>query len=168
VKIAIDVYYSDNHAKSIGVMFQNWEDTEPNKIITSYTVNPLEYESGLFYKRELPCIIELMEHIDISQIYTIIIDGYVYLNDDKKPGLGYYVYKNFEGTIPVIGVAKTPFHNNKAYTKNIYRGKSLKPLYISSIGIDTAAAAEYIRNMSGEYRNPYMLKLLDSKTKETD
>ena len=168
MKIAIDVYYTNNKAKSVGIIFKNWEDTQPYNIISSHTTNPFEYESGRFYKRELPCIIELMELVDMNQIHTIIVDGYVYLDDDKKPGLGYYVYKNFESKIPVIGVAKTAFHDNKTYVMSIYRGKSQKPLFVSSIGIETPAAAKYIQSMSGEYRIPYLLKLMDSKTRESD
>ena len=164
--IAIDVYYSDNKAKSVGVIFDSWNDAEPLKIISTYTDNPLKYEPGFFYKRELPCIQELLKLVDLNQIHTIIVDGYVYLDKNKSPGLGSYVYSSFSGRIPVIGVAKTAFHDNQAFVEKIYRGKSIKPLYITSIGIDLADAATLVQKMSGNYRIPHLLKLLDSKTRE--
>lgn len=164
--IAVDVYYEENKAKSVGVVFQSWEDSNPLEIITSYTENPQEYETGFFYKRELPCIQELLKFTDINQIHTIVVDGYVYLNNEKKPGLGHYVYTHFSGTIPVIGVAKSAFHDNETFVKKIYRGNSSKPLYISSVGLELEVAAEHIQSMYGEYRFPHLLKLLDKQTKE--
>lgn len=164
--IAVDVNYGENQAKSVGVIFQRWEDSKPLEVIVSYTENPHEYEPGFFYKRELPCIQELLKLTDINQIHTIVVDGYVYLNNEKKPGLGHYVYTNFEGRIPVIGVAKSAFHDNEALVKKIYRGSSTKPLYITSVGMELEVAAEHIQSMYGEYRFPHLLKLLDQQTKE--
>lgn len=39
-------------------------------------------------------------------------------------------------------------------------------LYIKSIGMEVAVAAEHIQSMHGEYRFPHLLKLLDKQTKE--
>jgi len=164
--IAVDVYYEENKAKSVGVIFQSWGDSDPLEVITSYTENPQEYEAGFFYKRELPCIQELLKCTDINQIHTIVVDGYVYLNNEKRPGLGHYVHTHFSGTIPVIGVAKNAFHDNETFVKKIYRGNSSKPLYISSVGVELEVAAEHIQRMYGEYRFPHLLKLLDKHTKE--
>jgi len=165
--IAVDVYYEENKAKSVGVIFQGWEDSKPFEVIETFTENPHEYETGSFYKRELPCIQELLKLIDLNQIHTIVVDGYVYLNDEKKPGLGHHVYTHFSGKIPVIGVAKNAFRDNEAFVKKIYRGSSSKPLYITAVGIDLADAAQHIQRMHGEYRFPHLLKLLDMHTKET-
>lgn len=164
--IAVDVFYEENQAKAVGVIFQSWEDSEPLEIITSYTENPHEYEPGFFYKRELPCIRELMKLTDINQIHTIVVDGYVYLNNMKRPGLGHFVYTDFAGEIPVIGVAKNAFHDNEALVQKIYRGKSAKPLYVTSVGMELAVAAQHIESMYGDYRFPHLLKLLDKQTKE--
>ncbi|QTH42796.1 endonuclease V [Cohnella sp. LGH] len=164
--IAVDVYYEENRAKSVGVIFQRWEDSKPLEVITSYTETPHEYETGFFYKRELPCIQELLKLTDINQIHTLVVDGYVYLDNEKKPGLGHYVYTNYLGEIPVIGVAKNAFHNNEALVRKIYRGSSSKPLYITAVGMELEIAAEHIQSMYGEYRFPHLLKLLDKQTKE--
>ncbi|ETT54536.1 endonuclease V [Paenibacillus sp. FSL P4-0338] len=166
--IAVDVYYEENQAKSVGVIFQGWEDSAPLDVIVSYTENPRAYEPGSFYKRELPCIRELLKLTDTNQIHTIVVDGYVYLDQERKPGLGHYVYTDFSGRIPVIGVAKNAFHDNdnEALVKKICRGTSAKPLYITSIGIEPDTAARHIQRMHGEYRFPYLLKLLDKHTKE--
>jgi deoxyinosine 3'endonuclease (endonuclease V) len=95
----------------------------------------------------------------------IIIDGYVFLDDNQKAGLGYHLYKSLEDDIPVIGVAKTAFKDNKALVAEVYRGISRKPLFVTSIGIELKDAAENIRNMHGGFRMPGLLKLLDTHTK---
>lgn len=163
--IAADVYYTANRAKAVGVLFRNWSDTEPHDIVVAYTDNPLEYEPGNFYKRELPCIQALIAKINLDRLNAIIVDGYVYLNDDQKPGLGYYVYQCYNERIPVIGVAKSSFHDNNALSAEVYRGNSTRPLFITAAGMDLAEAAAHIQSMHGHYRFPYLLKLLDTHTK---
>ena len=163
--LAVDVYYYENKAKSVGVLFRNWEDPQPFRVISAFHENPLEYVPGSFYKRELPCILDLLRDVDTSQLNVVVVDGYVYLDNEMKPGLGHYVYESLGGAVPVIGVAKTAFHDNESVVTRVYRGKSSKPLYISSVGIEAEKAAEYIQNMSGTFRIPHLLKLLDMNTK---
>ncbi len=164
--IAIDVYYRENDAKSVGVLFHQWNDKEPAEVIESYTSNYGEYEPGAFYKRELPCILDLMEKTDLSRIKTILIDGYVYLDNNNKPGSGHHLYEALNKEIPVIGIAKKSFHHNQEIVKKVYRGQSISPLFITSVGIDPEQAATYIKNMAGEYRIPTLLKLVDTFTKQ--
>jgi deoxyinosine 3'endonuclease (endonuclease V) len=166
MKLAVDVYYFENKAKIVGVLFENWEDEIPRNIISFYKDDIADYESGSFYKRELPCIIELLEKIDIKTIETILVDSFVYLDDNKKLGLGGHLYNYLEEKIPVIGVAKTSFHDNKKYAEELFRGESKKPLYISSAGIETGKATEFIKNMHGNFRIPALLKILDQETKK--
>lgn len=163
--LAFDVHYRENEAKSVCLAFENWVDVEPKNTLISM-VSPIEeYETGAFYKRELPCIIEILKDIDLSIVKYVIIDGYVYLDNHGKAGLGHYVYDFLKGKIPVIGVAKTSFHQNTEKVIPILRGHSQTPLYISSIGIELNEAAENIRLMAGKYRMPTLLKQLDSITK---
>ena len=98
-----------------------------------------------------------------SDINLVIVDGYVLLKDGKI-GLGGHLYRALEGRIPVIGVAKSYFVNSRNYIK-VYRGESNRPLYVSSIGIETGFAANLIKNLDGRYRIPNMLKRVDRLTR---
>lgn len=164
--IAIDVHYRTEVAKIVAVQFENWADAAPNQIFIEMKTDIAEYEPGAFYKRELPCIIEVMKKVDMNAVTCIVVDGYVYLNDDDKKGLGYYVFEYFGDKIPVIGVAKTSFHQNTKNVRPILRGGSANPLYVTSIGIDLDEAAQKIQSMAGEFRMPTLLKLMDTLTKE--
>jgi deoxyribonuclease V len=164
--VVIDVHYRENEAKVVCLEIDNWIDNISSKTHIVYKYDVADYESGAFYKRELPCIINIMEFVDLEMVECIVVDSYVYLDDDGKKGLGYYVYEHFEGKIPVIGVAKTSFHNNTKNVRPILRGSSLSPLYVSSIGIDLDVAAQHVVSMAGEFRMPTLLKLLDTLTKE--
>ena len=79
--------------------------------------------------------------------------------------LGDYLYEQLGMQTPIIGVAKRPFYNNDKFVTEIYRGKSLAPLYITSIGINLQEASSYIRNMAGKYRIPNILKVIDQQTR---
>lgn len=163
--LAIDVYYIENTAKSVGVLFE-WEDQEAREIIIDTIEGVSDYEPGAFFKRELPCIESLLQKIPLEKIDLIVVDGYVYVNDQLKYGLGGYVWEYLEQKIPIIGVAKNSFHANKSTVVPLYRGESKKPLYISAIGIDLEVAVACIERMKGEYRIPTILKSLDMVTKE--
>ncbi len=114
----------------------------------------------------MPCIISLLKQINIENITEIIVDSFVILDDKGKNGLGGYLYEHLERKIPVIGVAKSDFVQNKINKQEIYRGLSKKPLYISALGIGLELASKNILNMEGEYRMPTLLKYLDTMTKE--
>ena len=65
------------------------------------------YESGSFYKRELPCIVSLLQDLDVRDISLIVIDGFVHLDDDGRYGLGGHLYERLERKVQVVGVAKS-------------------------------------------------------------
>ena len=128
--LALDVHYREIEAKTVGVLF-HWENAEPVEVLIEYIKEVADYISGEFYKRELPCLMQVIEKIDINSIEAIIIDGYIYVDNEKSYGLGGKLYEKLGNKIPVIGVAKTPFFTNKETVKEINRGKSKNPLYIS-------------------------------------
>ena len=164
--LAFDTYYYGNKAKTVCIAFDNWES---NTIINTYSEiieNNNEYISGEFYKKELPCILSLLDKIKIDDIDVIIIDGYVNLNDDGKIGLGGHLYKVLNSKIPIIGVAKTNYALIKKDKREVLRGDSKKPLYITSVGIELDKAETLIQSMYGEFRIPTILKELDRQTKE--
>lgn len=164
--LAFDSYYYENKAKTVCLAFENFEDKKPLKIIEDYQENVTEYEPGNFYKRELPCILSLLEKHHFENIETIIIDGFVFLDDNQKLGLGGHLYKSLDEKIPIIGVAKTNFSGINLMKKEIYRGESNNPLFITAIGIDLNTASENILKMHGNFRFPTLLKQLDSLTKQ--
>jgi deoxyribonuclease V len=153
-----DVDYKEDKANIACVVATDWEAKEPAKLYTKVIAPIAEYESGAFYKRELPCLLGIIA--DITEFIDFyVIDGYVWLGE--KPGLGYHLYQATNGKIPVIGVAKTSFHNN-FNAMEVQRGQSNNPLFITSIGIDLQESSELIKNMHGEYRLPHLLKLTDT------
>lgn len=165
--LAVDVHYSkDDRASIVGITFRNWSDTAPVSVFKDNLQHVEPYVPGSFYKRELPCILKLIKQIDLSRIEVIVVDGYVYLADDGRLGLGSYLYYELKEKIPVIGVAKSYFHWDDKLVTKVYRGKSHRPLYITAVGLDRNSAASAIQSMAGEYRIPTLLKLLDQETRK--
>jgi deoxyribonuclease V len=124
--LAFDTYYFDSKAKTVCILFNDWIDEENYKVETEIIDNVEEYQSGEFYKRELPCILSLLDKIELQNVKTIIIDGFVFLDDNNKPGLGGHLYQKLKGQIPVIGVAKANFATLEKNKKQLIRGKSEK------------------------------------------
>ena len=164
--LAFDTYYFDGKAKTVCLEFENWNESKDFKIHTEIIENVEEYIPGEFYRRELPCILSLLNQIDLAKVDVIIVDSFVYLDDDKKYGLGGYLYEKLNKEIPIIGVAKTNFASIEKDKVGIIRGDSQKPLYITAIGIELDDAVEKVKSMAGEFRIPTLLKELDRLTKD--
>lgn len=164
--VAVDTFYYENKAKTIAITFNNWEDSTYSKHYSEELDISAEYIPGEFYKRELPCILSILKNINLDSIKAIIIDGYVYLDDFNKYGLGGHLYESLNRKIPIIGVAKTNFASNNENKVELLRGKSKNPLFVTSIGVNIFIAKENISKMFGEYRIPKLLKELDQLTKE--
>ncbi|MBW1658387.1 endonuclease V [Flavobacterium quisquiliarum] len=164
--LAFDTYYFDQKAKTVCLEFSEWNEDKNFKVYTEIIDNVEEYIPGEFYKRELPCILSLLNQIDLATIDVIVVDGFVYLNDEGKYGLGGYLYEKLNKQIPIIGVAKTNFASIEKNKKALFRGDSKKPLYITSVGIDLEEVFKKVESMHGEFRFPTLLKELDRLTKE--
>lgn len=154
---AFDVHYLKNgYASAAAVLFSDYSDAEPASAFTRVLPEPADYRSGEFYRRELPCLLKLLEEIKETS-NEIVIDGYVTLGD--KPGLGQHLFESLAGRVPVVGVAKSRYKGSSGV--EIIRGRSMKPLYVTSAGVDLYEAAEKIRTMHGAYRIPTLLKYVD-------
>lgn len=157
--LAVDVHYEGLIAVVAGVLFENWDDDHSCEVFMSTVSDIKKYEPGEFYKRELPCILKLLEDHNIRPD-CIIIDGFVYLDGVGKAGLGKHLHDALEGGVNVIGVAKKPFKDISDYFA-VYRGGSDKPLYVTSEGIDIDTAKKLVATMSGQFRVPTLLKRVD-------
>ncbi|SNS00292.1 endonuclease V [Flavobacterium sp. ov086] len=164
--LAFDTYYFDGKAKTVCLEFTEWNQSENFKVHTEIIDNVEEYIPGEFYKRELPCILSLLNKIDLTNLEVIIVDGFVYLDDEKKYGLGGHLYEKLNKKTPIIGVAKTNFASIKKDKKSLIRGESAKPLYVTAIGIELEDAFKKVESMAGEFRMPTLLREMDRLTKE--
>lgn len=120
------------------------------------------YQPGAFYRRELPCILALVGELDRFPDY-IVVDGYVYLGEERRPGLGKHLYDALGGRSAVIGVAKSRFRGTPA--AEVLRGRSRRPLYVTAVGVPEAEASDLVARMYGEHRVPDMLRRVDRLSK---
>jgi len=68
--LAIDVYYSNNTAKAVGVLFNQFNEDD-RQFYVEYISDIVEYIPGEFYKRELPCILKILKRIDLQRVSII-------------------------------------------------------------------------------------------------
>ena len=157
--LVVDVDYRQDKAVAAGVVLRDWKDEKPVKEITTTCDVVHDYVPGEFYRRELPCLLKLLEQVDI-ELKAIVIDGYVHLGKGRSPGLGHYLFDALDKQIAVIGVAKTPFMDTPASTE-IRRGASQRPLYVTAAGMHETEAKQCIQVMYGRDRIPTLLKRVD-------
>ncbi|OAV45438.1 endonuclease V [Lewinella sp. 4G2] len=162
---AFDAYYRDNVCQTAAATFNNWSDVKPLHLHTAITTVASEYIPGQFYKRELPGILQVLNYFPPSENDLIVIDGYVHLDDEGKYGLGGHLYESLGQRVPIVGVAKKKYKTVNARLREVTRGKSLKPLYITAVGVDLDRAAQWITNMAGPYRIPTLLKIVDERSR---
>jgi len=155
----LDVDYREKGAVAACVLFRAWTDAES----AGQVVEPFDrvepYQPGQFYKRELPCLLAVLGKVRVP-IDLVIIDGYVWLGDEHTPGLGGHLYEALGRRLPVVGVAKTRFLS-ATQAREVWRGDSDRPLYVTAAGIDVEEVCRQIRNMHGPYRIPTLLKEVD-------
>tara|TARA_B100001939_G_C16877668_1_gene589395 strand:+ start:675 stop:1187 length:513 start_codon:yes stop_codon:yes gene_type:complete len=163
--LAVDAHYTNGNGIAAGVLFQNWPDRYPDTVLHSDCGPVRPYKPGQFYERELPCILQLLSEHDLHPTH-IIIDGYVLLGPESRPGLGAHLYESLQRRTPIIGVAKNEFGDGSPELQ-LYRGQSKKPLFITAIGIDLNSAKQNIAAMHGAYRIPTLLRLVDRASRQT-
>jgi deoxyribonuclease V len=155
----LDAAYTPDAAGVGCVLAEGWTAPAAVAELTRHVPGaPQQYEPGSFYKRELPLLLAMIEGLrEKPDVY--VIDGYVWLGPEK-PGLGAHLFERLGSRMPVVGAAKTSFRGDTRPAP-VLRGQSLRPLYVTAAGMDTARAAALVAAMHGEHRVPTLLRLAD-------
>lgn len=157
--LATDVQYAEGKGFAGGVLFRAWADAQAEREIATTVSEIAPYIPGQFYKRELPCLLALIGHLEMLPS-VIVVDGHVYLDGQRKRGLGYYLFEALERKVPVVGVAKKPFKGMPDWCA-VYRGEGQKPLYVTAVSIPQPFAKTYVQSMAGKHRIPTLLRAVD-------
>jgi deoxyribonuclease V len=169
----VDVAYRDDSTVAGCVLFRTWSDACAVERFLVSQGPAAPYRSGEFYLRELPPILAVLSQVNVP-IETVLVDGYVWLNRSRM-GLGAHLHSALEDKIPVIGVAKSAWSGQPDQQANdrgrrvlaVMRGMSKRPLFVTSVGIDVALAADHIREMHGPFRIPTLLAAVDRLVRST-
>ncbi len=153
----IDVAYKDSKAYSAAIVlyFSKGDAISISRNYGVFINGVKPYEPGSFYKRELPCILKVLEQVR-EVIGLIFIDGYTWL-PDGRPGLGAHLFNAIDARSPVIGISKSKFRirsSPRHCVGKILRGKSKRFLYVSAAGIQLDEAIKIVKTLPGPYRLP--------------
>jgi deoxyribonuclease V len=162
--VSLDVDYRPDATVAACVLFQDWADAAETAHFVDRGPPAEAYVPGEFYRRELPALLRVLSQVS-QPLTTVIIDGYVWLGDDGRPGLGAHLYEALGRQAPVIGVAKTTFHSSRAAVP-VLRGTSQRALLVTAAGVDVQDAAACIQRMHGPSRLPTLLKRVDRLCRE--
>ena len=158
----LDVFYRPNRARAACVLAEHWQAEVPTSTHGIDISEVAEYEPGQFFRRELPCLLSVLQLLPVPPEW-IVVDGYVWLSSAHRKGLGAYLFEALNHQIPVIGIAKTAFFGAESspVVAQVLRGESKKPLFVSAVGVDLGTARTWVQGMSGGYRVPTLLTLVD-------
>jgi deoxyribonuclease V len=163
--LAVDVQYVTDKGVAAGVLFESWGATAAIDEFISVVDIDAEYIPGQFFKRELPCILTLLKDHALSPD-IILVDGYVFLDDDGRPGLGKYLYDALNAKSVVIGVAKNRYPGIGEECA-LCRGNSSRPVYVTAADEDLEVTKANILSMHGSHRIPTLLKHADRLARES-
>lgn len=154
---AVDVHYlADGNARAALVAAHKRGFSPIAWTRTAIVPAIAPYVPGEFYRREMPPLRAVIPAG--GELSLIVVDGYVDLDPDGRPGLGAHVHAEFG--VPVIGVAKTAFRF-ASHAARVLRGRSSRPLYVTAAGMTVTEAAALVSEMTGQFRIPDALKLAD-------
>ena len=157
----MDVDYRTMGAVAAGLWFRGWTGgTADYQAIASFPA-VAAYEPGQFYRRELPCLLGVLERGPRADV--VLVDGYVWLGNGAA-GLGAHLHTAI-GKV-VVGVAKTRFAGTTDAVA-VCRGGSRSPLFVSAVGMSAEAAAAQVVAMHGPHRLPTLLKQVDTLARST-
>ena len=157
--LTTDVAYGDGVAAAAGLLHRDWDSEAPDRVIAVRIDEVAPYEPGAFYKRELPCLLRLVQEVG-SRLDCVLIDGYVVLGSQEKPGLGWHLYESLGRKTPVVGIAKSAFADTPAACR-LLRGSSKTPLFVTAIGMPLDRAKQRVSDMHGHSRIPTLLRMAD-------
>jgi deoxyribonuclease V len=164
MKVCVDVDYRESVVVAACVVFRDWPDaTGALERAVRFEAKPAEYESGEFYRREMPYVLTLLRSVEVP-IDTVIVDSYVWLDGDR-PGFGARLHEALEGRCAIIGVAKRPFRD-ATNAQALLRGTSKTPLFISAVDVALPDATRAVASMHGPHRLPTLLKRVDRLCRE--
>jgi deoxyribonuclease V len=161
VKACVDVDYRGDEARAACVLFRDWADAAPAGEVVAVVRGVAPYVPGQFAQRELPCLLAVLGRVE-GPLELVVVDGYVTLGDDGRPGLGAHLHEALGGAVPVVGVAKSRYAGSR-WAVPVVRGvNGTSPLFVTAAGMDAQEAARCVQAMHGPYRLPTLLKRADA------
>lgn len=155
--VCCDVGYRPQSSVAAGVAFRSWTDAKAAESWTSVLPAAEPYQPGEFFRRELPCLLALLQGRSPK---IVVIDGNVWLDSSGSWGLGAHLHHALGGASIVVGVAKTAFRGS-LFAVPVLRGESQNPLYVTAAGASAEEAASWVKSMHGSFRIPTLIKLAD-------
>jgi deoxyribonuclease V len=155
---AVDVHYPESGGARAALVLA--EDRSFATIVDErvrWLPEAAPYQPGRFFARELPALRAVLA--DAGPLELVVVDGYVDLDPDGRPGLGAHLHEQIR--VPVIGVAKTAFRT-ATHAVAVHRSTAIRPLYVTAAGIPVDEAAALVAGMAGEYRLPDALRRVDA------
>ena len=159
MKLAVKVQWVVDGGVAAAVAFDAWDAPEASKTYTSRIAQADKPARGAPDLRDIAAVQQLLREYALAP-ELIVIDGFVHLDADGTPGLGWHLHQALGGAVAVIGVSKNAIAGGPAQFE-VIREEESPPLTVTCVGIDIGAAKARLRTMHGKRRVPTLLKLVN-------
>src|SRR5262245_57550845 len=92
----VDVHYRGDHASAACLLFETWTAGVACETFVERIGAVQPYVPGQFFRRELPCLLAILARAPTLP-ETIVVDGYVWLDAERRPGLGAHLFNTLGG-----------------------------------------------------------------------
>jgi deoxyribonuclease V len=154
----VDVDYRWNHCVAACVVLDTWEGASSRAEHVVRVEGVVPYDRDVFELRELPPIMAVLAQC-MGSITCVVVDAYVWLDGARRRGLGAHLYERLDASVAVVGVAKRRLPG--ALAREVFRGNSTHPLWVSVAGATPDEAERWLRSMHGAHRTPTALARVD-------
>jgi deoxyribonuclease V len=155
----LDVNYEGEGARAACVTALRWDDAKAEQEWVVDIARVAAYRPGFFFERELPCLLAVLERAP-AEPRVIVVDGYVVLDAQGRPGLGRHLFEHLGERVPIVGIAKRSFAGSD-FAVRVFRGASQNPLFVTALGMSSTEAARYVQQMHGPHRIPTLCTRVD-------
>ena len=158
--LAFNTYFYDGYSYTVCGVFEAWTSERVKFYVMSRSVLTHDGES------DISCITKCMSYIDMSCVTSIIVYGFSWISDENGNQIAGFgkkvqneVLRKYRHNISVIGISKSAPQFEIPSCREVLRGGSMSPLYITCTETEfTTHYAFHVKQMYGEKRMPDILK----------
>lgn len=167
--IAFETYFYNGNSYTVGGVFETWADDTIKYFVTSKQ----EYKDGEdAFSYDISCIMQCLSLVNIDNIDTIIINGFVWLSQDGKTtteGLGAKlndaIIEKYGEPKNIVGISTKKHFVKIPNCYEVFRDEDNEhPLYVTCSNPDYAEHySVLVTRMWGKYKMPTIFRLIQAK-----
>lgn len=180
--VAFKTYFNDEYGYTVGGVFDTWADDKVRYFVCNKMKISDSFNGEEPWRQKVHCIMQCLNMLGmnissdsdeklIPSIQTIVIDDYVWLENNEK-GFGATLVSAINNRygqmdVNIVGITKKPHNGKISDCFEISRGNNENSLYVTCINPNFAEHYSFlVANMEGRNGTPMLLESIDKKARK--